>query len=163
MATGKMSKVIYQLCRAVLGDGGETDGQLLASFLAHREQAAFEALVQRHGRMVLGVCQRVLNHSHYAEDAFQATFLVLVRKAASLVARQTIGDWLFGVAYNTALKARAAAIKQRTKERKVAAMSEERALEDIWQDLRPLLDQEIHRLPEKYREAVVLCGLEGKA
>src|SRR5579859_2838095 len=149
MAAGQLNKVVEHLRRAVVGDGGdETDGQLLASFLTHGEQAAFEALVQRHGRMVLGVCKRVLNHAHDAEDAFQATFLVLVRKAASLVARPTIGDWLYGVAYNTALKARAAALKRRAKERKV--MAPDRSLDDIWQELQPLLDRELHRLPEKY-------------
>src|SRR5262249_4087373 len=112
MAAGQMQKVMEQLRRTAVGNGGdESDGQLLAAFLAHRGPAAFEALVQRHGRMVLGVCQRILQHAHDAEDAFQATFLVLVRKAASLVGRHTVGDWLYGVAYNIALKARAAALK----------------------------------------------------
>src|SRR5215468_3522399 len=96
-------------------EGRLTDGQLLERFLAQREEAAFEALVRRHGPMVLGVCRRVLHNAHDAEDAFQATFLVLVRKARSLLPREVVGNWLYGVAYHTALKARAAAERRRTK------------------------------------------------
>src|SRR5947207_3022053 len=85
-----------------------TDGQLLDCFLARSEDAAFEALVRRHGPMVLGVCRRVLGNAHDAEDAFQATFLVLARKAASIVPRELVGNWLYGVARRTALEARSA-------------------------------------------------------
>src|SRR5262249_26019760 len=114
----------------------------------------------RHGPMVLGVCRRVLDHAHDAEDAFQATFLVLARKAASIVARDTVGNWLYGVAYRTAHKARVAAARRRLKERQ---MSRPEALdEDVWRELRPVLDQELNRLPEKYREPVILCDLEGQ-
>jgi RNA polymerase sigma-70 factor (ECF subfamily) len=147
-----------------LPDGGDrTDGQLLESFLARREETAFEALVQRHGPMVLGVCRRVLRNAHDAEDAFQATFLVLFRQAAALTRRATVGNWLYGVAYHTALKARAAAMKRRAKERDVAALPKpEGPAEDLWQNLQPLLDRELQRLPDKYREPIVLCNLEGK-
>ena len=96
---------------------GLTDGQLLESYVARGEEAAFEALVRRHGPMVLGVCRRILNHGHDAEDAFQATFLVLVRKAASIVPREVVGNWLYGVACRTAMKARAMAAKRRMRER----------------------------------------------
>jgi RNA polymerase sigma-70 factor (ECF subfamily) len=82
--------------------GSLTDGQLLECFVARREEAAFAALVRRHGPMVLGVCRRILDHSHDADDAFQATFLVLVRKAASVTPRELVGNWLYGVAYRTA-------------------------------------------------------------
>ena len=89
--------------------GDLTDGQLLERFLTSREEAAFETLVRRHGPMVLSVCRRVLEHAQDAEDAFQATFLVLACKASSIVMRETVGNWLYGVAYRTAQKARAAA------------------------------------------------------
>jgi RNA polymerase sigma factor (sigma-70 family) len=113
--------------------------------------------------MVLGVCRRVLKNTHDAEDAFQATFLVLVRKAASFLSRQTVGDWLYGVAYHTALKARAAAVRRRAKERQVREMPRPEARDEVvWQDLRPLLDRELHRLPARYRAPVVLCDLEEK-
>jgi RNA polymerase sigma factor (sigma-70 family) len=162
MATSSMNGVLRHLRRVALrhDGGGLTDGQLLERFLAMREEAAFEALVRRHGPMVLGVCRRVLEHTHDAEDAFQATFLVFARKAESIVARDTVGNWLYGVAYRTAQKERAAATRRRVKERH---MSRPEALdEDVWRELRPLLDQELNRLPEKYREPVILCDLEGQ-
>jgi RNA polymerase sigma factor (sigma-70 family) len=141
-----------------------SDGQLLEHFVARRDEAAFETLVRRHGPMVLGVCRRVLGNSHDAEDAFQATFLVLVRKAASLSERELLGNWLYGVAYRTALDARAAAIRRQVLERQVSPMPEPEApnAADTWRELRPLLDQELNRLPEKYRLLVVLCDLEGQ-
>jgi RNA polymerase sigma-70 factor (ECF subfamily) len=165
MATGQDNSVIRHLRRAAfLHDAGDmTDGQLLERFLAAREEVAFEVLLRRHGPMVLGVCRRVLNNAHDAEDAFQAVFLVLIRKGPSLLPRQTLGNWLYGVAYHTALKARAAAWKRRAKERQAAAMSRpETAAEEMARDLLPLLDQELNRLSDKYREAIVLCELEGK-
>jgi RNA polymerase sigma factor (sigma-70 family) len=165
MATGQDHSVIRCLTRAAfLQDAGDmTDGQLLERFLAAREEAAFEVLLRRHGPMVLGVCLRVLSNAHDVEDAFQAVFLVLIRKGPSLLPRQTLGNWLYGVAYHTALKARAARGKRRAKERQAAAMRRpESAAEDIAHDLSPLLDQELSRLPDKYREAVVLCELERK-
>ncbi len=165
MATGKDNSVIYHLRRAALlhEAGDMTDGQLLERFLARREEAAFEVLLRRHGPMVQGVCRRVLCHVQDVEDAFQATFLVLIRKGSSLLPRHTLGNWLYGVAYHTALKARAAGWKRRAKERQAAAMSRpQTSIEDMENDLLPLLDRELERLPDKYREAVVLCELEGK-
>jgi RNA polymerase sigma factor (sigma-70 family) len=159
-----MNQAIRRLPAAALLLSSElTDGQLLARFLAGREEVAFEALVRRHAPMVLGVCRRVLGHADDAEDAFQATFLVLVRKAGSLVSRATVGAWLHGVAYHTALKARAAAAKRRAKERQAGEMTRH-ALpgEDVYRDWLPLLDRELSRLPDKYRAPVVLCDLEGK-
>src|SRR2546423_906580 len=112
MATGQLRDIVRHLRRtALLPDGGGmTDAQLLDCFLRHRDDAAFEALVRRHGPMVLGVCRRVLRHTQDAEDAFQATFLVLARKAAAIGQRELLGNWLYGVAYRTALDARAGAI-----------------------------------------------------
>jgi RNA polymerase sigma factor (sigma-70 family) len=165
MATGKDNSLIRHLRRAAfLHDDGEmTDGQLLERFLATREEAAFEVLVRRHGPMVLGVCRRVLSNVHDADDAFQAAFLVLIRKGPSLLPRQTLGNWLYGVAYHTALKARVASWKRRAKERQAATMSRPHETEEHMEhDWLPLLDRELDRLPTKYREAVVLCELEGK-
>jgi RNA polymerase sigma factor (sigma-70 family) len=161
-----MKRVVRSLRRITLArdGGGMTDGQLLECFLATREQAAFTALVRRHGPLVLGVCRRVLGNSHDAEDAFQATFLVLARKAAAIVRRDLLGHWLYGVAYRTALKARAAAGRRRAVERQVEQMPEPQEREQACgQDLRPVLDAELNRLPEKYRVPVVLCELEGKS
>ena len=127
------------------------------------EQFQTPALERRHGPMVLGVCRRVLRNHHDAEDAFQATFLVLVRKAASILPREKVGSWLYGVAYHAALKARATAARRRARERQVRVMPQRATVsEGLWHDLEPLLDQELARLPDHYRLPVVLCNLEGK-
>jgi RNA polymerase sigma factor (sigma-70 family) len=165
MTTRGISEVLQHLRRAVLlrEGAGMTDGQLLDCFIGRRDQAVLGALVRRHGPMVWGVCRRVLEEDHDAEDAFQATFLVLVRKAATVVPREMVGNWLYGVAYQTALKARATAARRKARERQVGEMPEAAAAaQDVWSDLQPLLDQELSRLPEKYRSAIVLCDLEGK-
>src|SRR5262245_1665161 len=160
-----MGNVIEHLRRAVRA-GGEadlTDGQLLECFVSRRDQAALTALVRRHGPMVWGVCRRVLRNHHDAEDAFQATFLVLVRKAGSILPRQMVANWLYGVAHQTALNARATAARRRERERQVTEMPEPAVTEqDLWDDLRPLLDAELSRLPDKYRAVIILCDLEGK-
>jgi RNA polymerase sigma factor (sigma-70 family) len=165
MATGRLNHLLHHLRRAALplACAGLTDGQLLEAFLARRDEAALEALVRRHGPMAWGVCRRILCNHHDAEDAFQATFLVLVRRAASVVPRETVANWLYGVAYRTALKARATAARRRVRERQVSDMPEPAtSLPDVWHDLRPLLDEELSRLPDKYRVPVVLCDLEGR-
>jgi RNA polymerase sigma factor (sigma-70 family) len=113
--------------------------------------------------MVWGVCRRILGSYHDAEDAFQATFLVLVRRAASIVPREMVANWLYGVAHQTALKARATAARRRGRERHVTVMPEPAVIErDLWRDLQPLLDEELSRLPDRYRAVIVLCDLEGK-
>jgi RNA polymerase sigma factor (sigma-70 family) len=163
MPTGRMHGVLRELRRAaLLHEGGDlSDDRLLDRFLAEHDETAFEALVRRHGPMVMGVCRRVLHNAHDAEDAFQATFLVLVRKAASIVPRALLANWLYGVAYRTALGARTANARRRAKERE---MPRREALdEDIWSKLRPLLDHELSHLPDKYRVPIVLCDLEGKS
>jgi RNA polymerase sigma factor (sigma-70 family) len=161
----RINEVVRQLRQAVVqpDETGLTDGQLLACFIEHRDQAAVAALVQRHGPMVWGVCRRVLGKHHDAEDAFQATFLVLVRKAGSVRQREMVGNWLYGVAHQTALKARATTAKRGTRERQMTAMPDAQAPEqDPWRDLQPILDRELSRLPDKYRVAIVLCDLEAK-
>jgi RNA polymerase sigma factor (sigma-70 family) len=165
MATSPMNRVIQHLHRAVLlGDGAEpTDGELLECFVSRGEKAALEVLVRRHAPMVWGVCRRILPH-HDAEDAFQAAFLVLVRKAGSVRPRGMVGNWLYGVAHQTALKARSTQAKRRAREKQVADMPEPAAVaqQDPATNWQPLLDAELSRLPDKYRTAIVLCDLEGK-
>jgi RNA polymerase sigma factor (sigma-70 family) len=166
MATAQMDTVIRHLRRAVLGQDGAacTDGQLLASFIDQKDEAAFELLVRRHGSMVFGVCRRIIDNHHDAEDAFQATFLVLARRASSVRPRERVANWLHGVALRTAMKARTMARKRRGREKQVTEMPEPEAPQQRQCcDLQPLLDQELNGLPENYRLAILLCDLEGKA
>jgi RNA polymerase sigma factor (sigma-70 family) len=165
MATGELGRVIQALRKAARpGDEVEpSDGQLLECYVRRRQEAAFAALVRRHGPMVWGVCRRVLACHQDAEDAFQATFLVLVRKAASVVPRDMLANWLYGVAHQTALKARATSARRRAREKHVTVMPEPAAQSrELWDDLQPQLDQELSRLPDKYRAVIVLCDLTGK-
>ncbi len=165
MATGQLSVAIQHLRRAMLRkDGAElTDAQLLQDYLSRRDEAALAAIVGRHGPMVWSVCRRVLSNYHDAEDAFQATFLVLVRRAASIASPELLANWLYGVAHQTARKARATVAKRKGRERQVAQMPEPAVVEQhLRNDLLPLLDQELSRLPDSYRVVIVLCDLEGK-
>jgi RNA polymerase sigma factor (sigma-70 family) len=164
MPTSPISEVIQHLRSVCLPGGADlTDGRLLECFVSGREPAALEALVRRHGPMVWGVCRRVLRHHHDAEDAFQATFLVLVRKAAAIRSPARLGNWLYGVAHQTALKARATRAKRKERERPATDMPEPAVTDPgVGNDLQPLLDQELSRLPEKYRTVLVLCELEGQ-
>ena len=165
MATGPMSELVQRLRLAGVPPGGAelTDGQLLERYVGRHDEVALATLVRRHGPMVWGVCRRVLRNDHDAEDVFQATFLVLVRKAASIAQRELLANWLYGVAYQTALKARATAARRGTRERQVTAMPEPATVQrDLWNDVKPLLDQELNHLPDKYRAVIVLCDLEGK-
>ena len=148
MATSQMSNVIQHLHQTMLWQEAP-DGQLLESFVNRREASALETLVRRHGPMVWNVCRRVLHNHQDVEDAFQATFLVFVRKAASIVPREMVGNWLYGVAHQTALKANAATAKRRTREKQVTEMPEQVMTEqEHWTDLQPVLDQEISRLSD---------------
>lgn len=167
MASGQLHPVLRVLRRLVAaGSGGDaTDRQLLQRFAGRREEAAFAALVGRHGPMVLGVCRRVLHDAHDADDAFQATFLVLARKAGSLARPEKLANWLYGVACRTAARARAETARRRAHERQFPAMPSAEARPDgaeSFHELRPVLDEELQRLPDKYRAPLVLCYLEGK-
>ena len=139
-----------------------TDHQLLEGFTARREEAMFAQLVWRHGSMVLSVCRRILGHEQDAEDAFQAAFLILARKAGSI--RQTdVGGFLYRVAYHLAVRARANAAKRKTREQRGGAMSATDPLADLtWREVRELVDEELQRLPDAPRSALVLCCLENK-
>jgi RNA polymerase sigma factor (sigma-70 family) len=142
--------------------GGLTDAQLVERFVAERDEAAFEVLLWRHGPMVLAVCRRLLRHEQDAEDAFQATFLVLARKAASIGRRQAVGAWLHRVAGRVALRARALAAKRAAAPADAADLAAPETSEPLRADLRRALDEEVGRLPEKYRAPFVLCYLDGK-
>ncbi len=148
--------------------GGLSDGQLIERFLSGSRaeaEAAFGALVGRHGAMVMGVCRRLLSDSNDADDAFQATFLVLVRRAHSIARRDLLANWLYGVAYRTARVARTRAALRHAKERQVIAVRATRSTQSEADccDLLVLLDEELSRLPEKFRIPVVLCELEGRS
>jgi RNA polymerase sigma factor (sigma-70 family) len=165
MASGPAGKVLRHLRAAALAPAGSGpgDGPLLQQFVARRDEAAFAALLRRHGPMVLGVCRRLLRHEQDAEDAFQATFLVLARRAAAVAPPEMVGNWLYGVAYQTARKARATRARRHARERQVTAMPEREAPRPgPWRELRPLFDRELRRLPDNYRAVLVLCDLEGK-
>jgi RNA polymerase sigma factor (sigma-70 family) len=165
MTTRRKPRIFTHLRRAAFLQEGPAlcDEQLLEHFLDRGEQPAFEVLVRRYGPMVLGVCRRVLGDPHDAADAFQATFLILVRRAASVRPGSRVGPWLYGVALRTALKARSSAARRRRAEqeaaRRHALFSPAPEPEG---DLRPLVDEEVARLPEKYRVPLVLCLLGDK-
>jgi RNA polymerase sigma factor (sigma-70 family) len=147
--------------------GTLSDAQLLEGFAIQHEEAAFEQLVRRHGPMVLRVCQRILHNSHDADDAFQATFIVLARKAGSVARRQEVANWLYGVAQRVAWDARRGVNRRQAREELAAASAQgsEASRNSALQfglDLRSVLDEELERLPAKYRAPVVLCYLEGK-
>lgn len=140
------------------------DGQLLERFIGRGDEAAFAALLRRHGPLVLSVCRRALPCVQDAEDAFQATFLVLARSARSIAKRGSVASWLHGVAYRIARRAQADIAKRRAFEGRGRPVAAPDSLQDlVWRDLRSILDEEVSRLPEKYRAAFVLCCLEGKS
>jgi RNA polymerase sigma-70 factor (ECF subfamily) len=164
MATGQPDGIFRHLRRVALLHGGArlTDAELLEGYLTRQDEAAFESLLLRHGPMVLGVCRRVLRNEADAHDAFQATFLVFLRKAPSIRRRQEVGNWLYGVARKTALKAEYLNRRRRIKEAQVTRVPWTTPPDEDGEDLRLRLDEALTRLPDRYRAAVVLCDLEGK-
>jgi RNA polymerase sigma factor (sigma-70 family) len=162
-APPSLTPVFRRLALAQNG-GGLTDGRLLGEYVRAGDAAAFEALVRRHGPMVLGVCRRIVRDPHLADDAFQAVWLVLARKASAVRPREHVGNWLYGVAYHCALKARRSANRWKSREKQVTAMPHPEAPRPpvVWSDLAPILDDELSRLPAVLRLPVVLCDLEGR-
>jgi RNA polymerase sigma-70 factor (ECF subfamily) len=156
-AVGRLTRTV-----ALPGLPARSDGRLLGDFIARRDEAAFAELLRRHGPMVFGVCRRALANRHDAEDAFQATFLVLARKARSLARREAVAGWLYGVALRTARKARALNARRQLRESQLRSPARAQTDDDrLRGETRPILDAEVARLPEKYRLAVLLCDLEG--
>ncbi len=165
MATAQLGTLLRHIHKlaAARGTLQRTDRQLLDDFSARRDEAAFAALVARHGPMVLRVCRRVLGHEQDAEDAFQATFLILARKAASIRKPEALAQWLHGVAYRTALEVKRSATRRRDREARLWTVMRKAAVSPTWDDVQGVLDEEIHRLPEPLRAAFVRCVLEGES
>src|SRR5206468_1992456 len=145
MAPPPLTNALRRLRAGLEGHGaGRTDGELLRAFLRRHDEDAFAALVHRHGPMVLGVCRRVLRHEQDAEDAFQAAFLVLARRAPAIRQRQSVGGYLHEIAYRLALKARAAAARRRARDQEaVSPPSNDPAAVASWQEFQALLDEEL--------------------
>ena len=165
MADGDLHAFVHNLCQRLSAGSaaGLSDAELLGRWTAGRDEAAFELLLRRHAPLVLGVCRRLLPHPQDVEDAFQAVFLLLVRKATAIRRGASVAGWLYRVAYRVALRARSA------RPRLPCALPDDLAAlpasadeELVWRDLRPVLDEEVCALPEKYRSAFVLCHLQGK-
>jgi RNA polymerase sigma factor (sigma-70 family) len=166
MAAAQLGTVLRHVRKLVVSENAreQSDAQLLQCFAAGGEEDAFAALVERHGPLVWGICRRVLRHHHDAEDAFQATFLVLARNATAIRKAEALASWLHGAAYRIALRARRDAAIRRAHERRGHTMPTEKALpETALREALTLLDEEVQRLPPKQRAAFVLCALEGKS
>jgi len=169
MAAGQLGHVlrhIRQLIGATPADAS-SDAHLLERFVRDRDDSAFAAIVERYGPLVLGLCRRIVGDAHDADDAFQAAFLVLARKAGSIQKTASVGSWLYGVAYRTSLRARAVGARRRALETRdnnleYLMASAPPAPSTEAAELRPLLDAELARMPEKYRAPLILCYLEGK-
>ncbi|MBL8793856.1 MAG: sigma-70 family RNA polymerase sigma factor, partial [Planctomycetia bacterium] len=178
MPYGPPGSLLQHLRRLLVGPPTAVqDAQLLQQFLINQDESAFTALVARHGPLVLGVCRRVLHDPHAAEDAFQATFLVLARQAQAIRRPETLSSWLYGVAYRVAARLRSQTRQRHSRESQVPAMDRADAPPDrdpqhldhadptaeaSRRELRSVLDEELNRLPDKYRLPMVLCYLEGK-
>jgi RNA polymerase sigma factor (sigma-70 family) len=166
MSRGPLETVLRHLRRLAEAGAGRdlSDGELLDRFRGGGEEAAFALLVQRHGSMVLGVCRRVLGDEHDAEDAFQATFLVLARKASSIRRRASVASWLYGVARRIAAKAKVEAARRRRREQRYEEMPRRQPGDEMaYREVRQVLDEELGELPDKYRVPLILCHLESKS
>lgn len=164
MASGQLESVLQHLRKLVAAEGvaGLSDGALLERFVQRRDEAAFAALVERHGPMVLSVCRRVLRNVHDAEDACQAAFLVLARKAASIRRRGSLASWLHGVAFRAASNLRRKVARRQFHESAAAEPAVAEPAEPSWREVRAVLDEELQRLPARLQSPLLLCYLEGK-
>ncbi len=167
MSATRVSAVVAQICVSVDSEAESLrpDDQLVGAFVADRDSRAFALLVRRHGPMVLAVCRRITGHAHDAEDAFQAVFLTLARRAGEVAHPEAVGNWLYGVAVRTARQARAVATRHRTRETPTDPLPDtgHPNPEPPPTDIRAVLDEELMRLPDKYRTLLVLCDLEGES
>jgi cytochrome c peroxidase len=165
MMARAVSSPILQLIRRLVEDESVrqlSDQHLLQQFSDHRDEVAFGTLLRRHGPMVLDVCRGVLSNEADAEDAFQATFLILARKAASIRKTESVGSWLHGVAYRTALKARAQSATRQKNEARAPARTISEPDDLTWREMQAILHEELTGLAERYRVPLVACYLEGK-
>jgi RNA polymerase sigma factor (sigma-70 family) len=164
MATTKLSVFLGGLTRAMAAEAWMdwSDRELVERFLTAGDEAAFAALMRRHGPMVYRVCWRVLQHDQDCEDAFQSTFLVLAQKVRTVKNRDSLASWLHGVAQHVALKAQAQAATRRRHERQARKLYAGPPDEIAWRELRTVLDRELARLPEKLRQPLILCYLEAR-
>jgi RNA polymerase sigma factor (sigma-70 family) len=164
MSNRPLDNVVWHLRELVAGapTATATDRELLHRFVQQRDEAAFAALVQRHGPMVLSVCRRVLRHVHDAEDACQAAFLVLARKAGSIRKSESLGSWLHGVAFRSAANLKRQVARRHAHEKPAADVAQADNGDVSWWEVRAVLDEELRRLPARYQAPLVLCYLEGK-
>jgi RNA polymerase sigma factor (sigma-70 family) len=164
MAQGQLAAVLQHIRRLAVDStmADWTDGQLLETLATTHREAAFTVLLRRHGPMVWGLCRRLLRNWHDAEDAFQATFLVLSRRAASIRKHQSLASWLYGVAWRVTTRAKTVAARRRANESEVMLMTDTISPEETGQEWSPVLHEELNHLPEKYRAPLVLCYLQGK-
>ncbi len=164
MADGHIDSVAQHIRRLVAAEraGALSDRELLDRFVRDRDEDAFAALVRKHSALVHGVCRRVLRDAHDAEDACQAAFLVLARKAASIRARNSLGSYLYGVAYRVASNLRREVSRRRGREAPAVDVPAPAAADVTWREVRGVLDEELWRLPERFRAPLLLCYLEGK-
>jgi RNA polymerase sigma factor (sigma-70 family) len=159
------TSAIVRLLRRVAEDGGikqMTDLELLGRFSLEHDEEAFLGLMRRHGSMVLDVCRNVLGNESDAEDAFQVTFLVLAQKAGAIRKPESVGSWLYGVAFRTAHKARADTARRQKCEGRVPGQTPARACDLTWAETQHILHDELSRVSDYYRTPLVACYLEGK-
>jgi RNA polymerase sigma factor (sigma-70 family) len=164
MATANVSDFLRRLTRGMVAEtlADQSDRQLVEQLIAGRGEAVFEAILRRHGAMVYRVCRRVLQHHQDAEDAFQATFLVLAQRLRTVRKHASLASWLHGVALRLALEAKAGAATRRRHEAR-ASVCRTMPPDDVsWGEVRAVLDAELAALPEKWRLPLVLCFLEGR-
>jgi RNA polymerase sigma factor (sigma-70 family) len=164
MAHGQSDNVLEYIRKLVAGEttGRLPDRELLDRFIQYRDEAAFTGLVQRYGPMVLNVCRRVLGHIDEAEDAWQATFLVLACKAASIRKKDSLGSWLHRVAFHVAANLKREVVRRRAHEQHAVAMPEVAPADITWREVQSVIDEELQRLPKRFQAPLILCYLEGK-